>query len=29
MTPLALGAWHKAEINKWWPMIKKAGIKPD
>jgi tripartite-type tricarboxylate transporter receptor subunit TctC len=29
MTPQALGAWHKAEIDKWWPMIKKAGIKPD
>jgi tripartite-type tricarboxylate transporter receptor subunit TctC len=29
MTPQALGAWHKSEIDKWWPMIKKAGIKPD
>lgn len=28
-TPQALGAWHKAEIEKWWPIIKKAGIKPD
>ncbi len=29
MTPQALGAWHKAEIDKWWPIIKKAGIKAD
>ena len=29
MTPQALGAWHKAEVDKWWPMIKRAGIKPD
>ena len=27
MTPEALGAHHKAEIEKWWPMIKAAGIK--
>lgn len=26
-TPEALGAWHKAEIDKWWPMIRAAGIK--
>jgi tripartite-type tricarboxylate transporter receptor subunit TctC len=26
-TPAALGAWHKAEIEKWWPIIKAAGIK--
>jgi tripartite-type tricarboxylate transporter receptor subunit TctC len=26
-TPEALGAWHKAEIEKWWPIIKAAGIK--
>jgi tripartite-type tricarboxylate transporter receptor subunit TctC len=26
-TPEALGAHHKAEIDKWWPMIKAAGIK--
>jgi tripartite-type tricarboxylate transporter receptor subunit TctC len=26
-TPEALGAHHKAEIEKWWPMIKAAGIK--
>jgi tripartite-type tricarboxylate transporter receptor subunit TctC len=28
-TPQALGVWHKAEVEKWWPMIKKAGIKPE
>jgi len=27
-TPDALGAHHKAEIEKWWPIIKAAGIKP-
>ena len=26
-TPEALGALHKAEIEKWWPIIKAAGIK--
>jgi tripartite-type tricarboxylate transporter receptor subunit TctC len=26
-TPEALGAYHKAEIEKWWPIIKGAGIK--
>jgi tripartite-type tricarboxylate transporter receptor subunit TctC len=26
-TPEALGAYHKAEIEKWWPIIKEAGIK--
>ncbi|HEY2229796.1 MAG TPA: tripartite tricarboxylate transporter substrate-binding protein [Xanthobacteraceae bacterium] len=26
-TPVALGAFHKAEIEKWWPIIKAAGIK--
>jgi tripartite-type tricarboxylate transporter receptor subunit TctC len=25
-TPEALGAHHKAEIEKWWPLIKAAGI---
>jgi tripartite-type tricarboxylate transporter receptor subunit TctC len=25
--PEALGAYHKAEIDKWWPIIKAAGIK--
>jgi tripartite-type tricarboxylate transporter receptor subunit TctC len=28
-TPEGLGAYHKAEIEKWWPMIKAAGIKAD
>jgi tripartite-type tricarboxylate transporter receptor subunit TctC len=26
-TPEALGALHKAEIERWWPIIKAAGIK--
>jgi tripartite-type tricarboxylate transporter receptor subunit TctC len=26
-TPEALGALQKAEIEKWWPIIKEAGIK--
>ena len=26
-TPEALGAYHKAEIEKWWPLIKAANIK--
>jgi tripartite-type tricarboxylate transporter receptor subunit TctC len=26
-TPAALGAFHKAEIEKWWPIIKAANIK--
>jgi tripartite-type tricarboxylate transporter receptor subunit TctC len=28
-TPEALFAYHKAEIEKWWPIVKKAGIKVD
>jgi tripartite-type tricarboxylate transporter receptor subunit TctC len=28
-TPAALGALHKAEIEKWWPIIKAASIKAD
>jgi tripartite-type tricarboxylate transporter receptor subunit TctC len=28
-TPAALGACHKAEIEKWWPIIKAAGIKAE
>src|SRR5215475_6180909 len=28
-TPEALGAYHKAEIEKWWPIVKAAGIKAD
>jgi tripartite-type tricarboxylate transporter receptor subunit TctC len=27
LTPQALGAWHQAEIDKWWPFIKAANIK--
>jgi tripartite-type tricarboxylate transporter receptor subunit TctC len=27
LTPEALRAFHKAEIEKWWPIIKAAGIK--
>jgi tripartite-type tricarboxylate transporter receptor subunit TctC len=27
LTPEALGAWQKAEIEKWWPMIKAANVK--
>jgi tripartite-type tricarboxylate transporter receptor subunit TctC len=26
-TPEALAAYQKAEIEKWWPIIKAAGIK--
>jgi tripartite-type tricarboxylate transporter receptor subunit TctC len=29
LTPEALGAWQKAEIAKWWPMIKAANVKLD
>jgi tripartite-type tricarboxylate transporter receptor subunit TctC len=29
LTPEALGAWQKAEIAKWWPMIKAANVKVD
>jgi tripartite-type tricarboxylate transporter receptor subunit TctC len=28
-TPESLGAYHRAEIEKWWPIIKAAAIKPD
>jgi tripartite-type tricarboxylate transporter receptor subunit TctC len=28
-TPEALAAHHKAEIDKWWPLIKAAGIKAE
>jgi tripartite-type tricarboxylate transporter receptor subunit TctC len=27
--PEALAAFHKAEIEKWWPIIKAANIKPE
>jgi len=29
LTPAALGALHQAEIEKWWPIIKAAGIKAE
>ena len=29
LTPAALGVHHKAEIEKWWPIIRAAGIKAD
>jgi hypothetical protein len=28
-TPEALGAYHKAEIDKWWPIIRAANINLD
>jgi tripartite-type tricarboxylate transporter receptor subunit TctC len=28
LAPEALGALQKADIEKWWPMMKEAGIKP-
>jgi tripartite-type tricarboxylate transporter receptor subunit TctC len=28
-TPEALAAHHKAEVEKWWPLIRAAGIKPE
>jgi len=28
-TPEALAAFQKAEIEKWWPIIKSAGIKAE
>ncbi|MDB5866666.1 MAG: hypothetical protein JWO70_4472 [Betaproteobacteria bacterium] len=28
-TPAALQAYHKAEIDKWWPIIKAANIRPE
>jgi tripartite-type tricarboxylate transporter receptor subunit TctC len=29
LTPEALGAWQKAEMAKWWPIIKEANVKID
>jgi hypothetical protein len=26
-TPEGLAAFHKAEVEKWWPIIRAAGIK--
>jgi tripartite-type tricarboxylate transporter receptor subunit TctC len=28
-TPAALGSYHRAEIEKWWPMLKALGIKAE
>jgi tripartite-type tricarboxylate transporter receptor subunit TctC len=28
-TPEALAAYHRAEAEKWWPLVKAAGIKPE
>jgi len=28
-TPQALAAYHKAETEKWWPIIKEASIKAE
>jgi tripartite-type tricarboxylate transporter receptor subunit TctC len=28
-TPEALGVYYKAETDKWWPIIKTAGLKPE
>ncbi|MFD2182065.1 tripartite tricarboxylate transporter substrate-binding protein [Rhodoplanes azumiensis] len=28
-TPAALAAYQKAEVEKWWPIVKAAGIKPE
>ena len=25
-TPAALAAWQKAEIDKWWPILKAANV---
>ena len=29
LSPDGLAAFHKAEIEKWWPIIKAAGIKSE
>jgi tripartite-type tricarboxylate transporter receptor subunit TctC len=29
LSPDALGSWQKAEITKWWPMIRAANVKVD
>jgi tripartite-type tricarboxylate transporter receptor subunit TctC len=28
-TPEAFAAFHKAEVDKWWPFIKAAGIRTE
>jgi hypothetical protein len=27
LSPEALGSWQKAEIAKWWPMIRAANVR--
>ena len=29
LTPQAVGAWPKAEVEKWWPLIKAAHVSVD
>jgi tripartite-type tricarboxylate transporter receptor subunit TctC len=29
LTPQTLGAFQKAEIDKWWPIVRAAGIKAE
>lgn len=29
LTPEALGAYHKSEIERWWPLIKGANLKAE
>jgi hypothetical protein len=29
LIPEALGAWPKAEVKKWWPLIKAAHVSVD
>jgi hypothetical protein len=28
-TPGALAAYHKAEIDKWWPIVRATGLKAE
>jgi tripartite-type tricarboxylate transporter receptor subunit TctC len=28
-TPEALAAYHKADVERWWPIIKAAGIRAE
>ena len=28
-TPQGLAAFHKAEVDKWWPIIQAAGVKAE
>jgi hypothetical protein len=28
-TPQGLAAFHKAEVEKWWPIIQAAGVKAE